>query len=54
MNGTGVKGGAFGFKVSSINKVRWATQRPMIPRSHTVYLARRYEVSEQHDSSALP
>ena len=25
MNGTGVKGGAFGFRVSSINKVRWVT-----------------------------
>jgi hypothetical protein len=22
MNGTGIKGGAFGFKISSINKVR--------------------------------
>jgi hypothetical protein len=27
MNGTGVKGGAFGFRISSINKVREATSK---------------------------
>lgn len=25
MNGTGIKGGAFGFKISSINKASYAT-----------------------------
>ena len=46
MNGTGVKGGAFGFRVSSINKVRWGSLVSATLRLRTVSLARRYEVGE--------
>jgi len=49
MNGTGIKGGAFGFKISSINKVRFDCMLELfsIYKSNTIaFLAGGYQVSQ--------
>jgi cytokinesis protein len=51
MNGTGIKGGAFGFRVSSINKVS-LTSLPTFQRRHGFPVG-RHKVCQQHDTTPL-
>jgi hypothetical protein len=51
MNGTGIKGGAFGFRVSSINKVYRFSQK--VSGAEVFLIARRHQVREQHDPPAF-
>jgi hypothetical protein len=52
MNGTGIKGGAFGFKVSSINKVSSRVNADLL-FAHQHHTAGRHQVSSQYDTPAL-
>lgn len=52
MNGTGVKGGAFGFRVSSINKVH-ATEQPNITMSNSTLSAQLVDTKSINNTTLL-
>lgn len=51
MNGTGVKGGAFGFRISSINKVQFRSDNLSTPDGN---LVSGYQIGQQHDTASFP